>query len=59
MATPTHYKHRYPGEFLYKGVTYLPYTTVEYLKKIEEEIFPVGRDAVFVNSYPKSGKFAM
>ena len=56
MTSSTHYKHQYPGAFIYKGVTYLPYTTPEYLQKIEDEIFPVGKDAVFVNSYPKSGR---
>ena len=55
MSSSTHYKHQYPGAFLYKGVTYLPYTTLEYLMKIEDEMFPFGKDAVFVTSYPKTG----
>ena len=49
-------KHRYPGEFMYKGVTYKPYISIEHLRKFEEEALPLGNDAVFVISYPKSGK---
>ena len=56
MSSEAREKHRYPGEFQYKGVTYKPYVSIEHLRKFEEEDLPLGNDAVFVISYPKSGK---
>ena len=49
-------KHQYPGELEYKTIIYKPIVSIEYLKKIEEEDLPFGKDAVFVISYPKSGQ---
>ena len=56
MGSKSREKHQYPGEFVYKGITYMPYINIEYLTKIEEEDLPLGKDAVFVTSYPKSGQ---